>query len=265
MKNLILGFVMAILAFSAGGFAVVYFQDHSTVNTLQNDMLSLEHTASVASSAQLAQTGNISDMIKKVNSSVVRIDTTGDGFAGVGSGFIVTNSGYVLTNQHVIDNALTVMVSLTDGKQYPATVVDDDPDRDLALLMITSTRKDFPAINLASAAEVTNGVPVMAVGFPLGLELIGPPSYTSGIVSAIRNMSDYKYIQTDAAINPGNSGGPLIDYQGEVVGICTANITDPNINVQGMGLAIPIQDALGFMANGKVECSSCHGSKLNNG
>jgi S1-C subfamily serine protease len=93
-------------------------------------------------------------------------------------------------------------------------------------------------------------------GFPLGSQLAGPASFTSGIVSTLSTISGLNYIQIDADINPGNSGGPLVDMQGMVVGICTAELAESN--VQGIGLAIPIADVLQFVDSGRISCSNCH-------
>jgi S1-C subfamily serine protease len=189
---------------------------------------------------------------------VVRIDTIGFGIIGMGSGFIVDESGYVLTNQHVIANATTIKVTLTAGDSYTATVVDSDANRDLALLKMASTRMDFPTIQLGSASDAAVGDTVLVVGFPLGLELTGPASFSNGIVSALRTIDGLDYLQTDAAINSGSSGGPVVNMQGMLVGLCVASVTDPNKTVVGLGLVIPVADVLKFIDSGRVSCSNCH-------
>lgn len=206
-----------------------------------------------------ADTGtSIAQLVTLVNPAVVRIDVTGSNFAGVGSGFIVDESGYVLTNQHVIDNSNSVKVTLASGESISATIVDFDANRDLALLKMTSNRNDFPTIGLGSAKDAAVGDAVVVVGFPLGLQLSGPASFSNGIVSALRIIDGLDYIQTNAAINAGNSGGPVIDMQGTLVGLTVASVTDPTKTVQGLGLVIPVADVLAFIDSGRISCSSCH-------
>ena len=130
----------------------------------------------------------------------------------------------------------------------------------MAILEMRSERSDFPVIKLSSAGEASVGDEVIAVGFPIGLELAGPATFTDGIVSAIRDLGDIKYIQTDAVLNPGNSGGPLMNKQGMVVGICTSVIgsSGSGSTVQGLGLAIYMGDVLTFINSGRIPCQSCH-------
>jgi serine protease Do len=262
MKMILLTGLAVLCAASAGVFATLHYQDHAAIQTLKSEMTSLERTSSPSATDTSVPADSLVDAVSKVIPSVVRIDFTGDGVVGVGSGFIITGNGYVVTNQHVISEALSISVTLSTGDAFDATVVDSNADRDLALLKMSSSRTDFPEIGLATASIVQAGTTVAAVGYPLGLELSGSASVTTGIVSAIRNVNGYDFIQTDAAINPGNSGGPLVDLLGQVVGICSANITAPDFTVEGMGLAIPISDCLDFLADGKVACSSCHGDKV---
>jgi len=266
-KNLFIIIVVGVLAVLIGGLVALHFQDvavitqtrtqlakvQDTINTLRNDMASMRELTPGST--------DVAGVIAAVSSAVVRIDITGAGIVGVGSGFIVDESGYVLTNHHVIADATSIKVTLTTGSSYAATVVDADANRDLALLKLVSPRMDFPKIGLGTASDTTVGEEVMAVGYPLGLELTGPVSFTRGIVSAIRNIGGLDYIQTDAALNPGNSGGPLVDQQGMLVGMCTASVTDPTVNVQGLGLAIPVADVLLFIDSGRISCTNCHYQK----
>jgi len=156
---------------------------------------------------------------------------------GQGSGVIVTDDGYVLTNNHVVENADEVMVRLSDEREYEADVVGTDPKTDLAVLKIDAD--DLTPARLGDSDELRVGEWVVAAGNPFGLT----SSVTAGIVSAIGRsgvgITDYEdFIQTDAAINPGNSGGPLLDLDGDVVGINTAILTRSGGSM-GVGFAIP--------------------------
>ncbi|MGC7872985.1 S1C family serine protease [Desulfosporosinus sp. SYSU MS00001] len=166
--------------------------------------------------------------------------------AGSGSGFIIdAQKGYIVTNNHVIDGAQKITVSLSDGRNLDAKVVGADPRTDLAVLQISDT-KNLTAVKLGDSSKLQVGEPVVAIGNPGGAEFAR--SVTTGVVSAtdrtldIQGESSFNLIQTDAAINPGNSGGPLVDYQGNVIGINSAKYAESGF--EGMGFSIPISDAL---------------------
>lgn len=168
--------------------------------------------------------------------------------SALGSGVIVDSAGHVITNNHVIENADTIMVYLADGRVSTATVVGRDPDTDLALLQIKL--KNLPVMPFGRSDTLQVGDPVLAIGDPLGLG----QTVTHGIVSATGRKSlgvatFENFIQTDAAINAGNSGGALIDASGELIGINTAvlNNTSGNMNVEGIGFAIPVNLVRGVM------------------
>ncbi|OYV35909.1 MAG: endopeptidase [Acidocella sp. 20-61-6] len=154
-----------------------------------------------------------------------------------GSGFIINSDGIVVTNNHVVKDARTVSVQLSDGESYPAKIIGTDPKTDLAVLKIKAGHP-LPYVELGSSADVTPGEWVVAMGNPFGLG----GSVTAGIVSALgRDIGDGpydKFIQIDAPINEGNSGGPLFDQQGQVIGINTAILT-PSGGSVGIGFAIP--------------------------
>lgn len=155
-----------------------------------------------------------------------------------GSGFFVSEDGYILTNNHVVKNATEVKVSLADGSEYEAKIIGSDPYSEVALIKVEG--KNFPYLNLANSDDVKVGQWAIAIGSPFGFEA----SVTVGIVSAtgrraiVGNSNWENYIQTDAAINPGNSGGPLININGEVIGINTAIYTKTG-GYLGIGFAIP--------------------------
>jgi serine protease Do len=157
---------------------------------------------------------------------------------GVGSGFVMSRDGYVLTNNHVVEDADQIKVKLANGKEYVGKIVGRDSKTDLALVKIEGA-SDLQPLKLGNSDDLKVGSWVVAVGSPFGLE----QTVTAGIVSAkgrVIGSGPYdNFIQTDASINPGNSGGPLINMNGEVVGINTAIIASG----QGIGFAIPINMA----------------------
>ncbi|WP_017327128.1 trypsin-like peptidase domain-containing protein [Synechococcus sp. PCC 7336] len=174
---------------------------------------------------------------------------------GSGSGFIVSEAGMVVTNAHVVNNADVVRATLADGREYAGRVIGRDPLTDLAVVQL-ETDEPLPAIGFGDSGLLRPGEWVVALGSPLGLS----NSVTAGIVSALGRTSQeirvgdrrIDFIQTDAAINPGNSGGPLINIDGEVVGINTAIIR----GAEGIGFAIPVNEAQiildQLLSNGKV-------------
>ncbi|NET74097.1 MAG: trypsin-like serine protease, partial [Sphaerospermopsis sp. SIO1G2] len=161
---------------------------------------------------------------------------------GLGSGFILDKSGIILTNAHVVDQADKVTVRLKDGRTYKGQVSGIDEVTDLAVVKINAGN-DLPVAPLGSSDDVQVGDWAIAVGNPLGFD----NTVTLGIVSTLKRSSTQvgisnkrlDFIQTDAAINPGNSGGPLLNAQGEVIGINTAIRAD----AMGIGFAIPINKA----------------------
>jgi serine protease Do len=160
---------------------------------------------------------------------------------GLGSGFIVSTDGIVLTNAHVVADADTVTVKLTDRREFKAKVVGIDKQTDVAVLRIDA--KNLPTVKVGDPAKVRVGEWVLAIGSPFGFE----NTVTAGIVSAkSRTLSDEGYVpfmQTDVAVNPGNSGGPLINANGEVIGI-NSQIFSQSGGYQGLSFAIPIDVAM---------------------
>ena len=160
------------------------------------------------------------------------------GQTGIGSGVIVHRSGLILTNNHVVDGADKVIVRLHDGREFEAVDVKTDPKTDLAVLRIEDD-SEFPAARLGDSDQVEIGDWVLALGQPFGLE----STVTAGIISAkhrgIGITARENFLQTDAAINPGNSGGPLVNLEGQVIGINTA-ISSSSGGNDGIGFAIPV-------------------------
>jgi serine protease Do len=190
-------------------------------------------------------------VIAKVRPSVVAITTEASGQSifgnsytqqGAGSGWIIDQNGLIVTNNHVVEGANSISVTLEDGRTFQADSVHTDPVADLAIVKINA--QNLPALQIGDSSKLGVGQWVVAIGNSLGMGI----SATKGIVSALgvslsvsagETLSDL--IQTDAAINPGNSGGPLVDLQGEVVGINSAKVAQ--VGVEGMGYAISIKEA----------------------
>ncbi len=173
----------------------------------------------------------------------------------VGSGFIVDRTGYIMTNAHVIDEASRIIVKLDSGEEFPATVVGTDSETDLAVLKIDA-RRDLPFVKFANSDKAEVGDWVLALGSPFGLA----KSVTAGIISQTQRETPYasvfqKFIQTDAAINRGNSGGPLVNMDGEVVGV-NSQIATSTGDYNGVGFALPSREAeyvfRQIIDNGKV-------------
>ncbi|MGE8617759.1 MAG: Do family serine endopeptidase [Achromobacter spanius] len=158
---------------------------------------------------------------------------------GVGSGFFVSDDGFILTNNHVVVDATDIYVTLTDGREFKAKVIGTDERTDVALIKIEA--KDMVPLVIGDPKKLKKGQWVLAIGSPFGLD----STVTSGIVSAIgRDTGEYlPFIQTDVAVNPGNSGGPLINLDGEVVGI-NSQIISRSGGFMGISLAIPIDEAM---------------------
>ncbi|MEL4895556.1 HhoA/HhoB/HtrA family serine endopeptidase [Crocosphaera sp. Alani8] len=222
-----------------------------------------------AKSSSQANLNFIAKAAQKVGPAVVRIDATrevsqqmGESFEnpffrrffgndvpipkdqierGTGSGFILTSDGQLLTNAHVVDGTKEVKVTLKDGQVYRGKVLGTDPMTDVAVVKIEA--ENLPTVDIGNAEQLNPGEWAIAIGNPLGLD----NTVTVGIISALGRSSSevgvpdkrVRFIQTDAAINPGNSGGPLLNAEGQVIGINTAIRAD----AQGLGFAIPIETA----------------------
>ena len=159
----------------------------------------------------------------------------------LGSGVIIDGTrGLVLTNTHVVEKATTIRVALNDQREFEATIIGMDPDSDLAVLKIQSDQV-LPAIQMGHSDDLMIGESVVAIGNPFGFS----HTVTTGVVSSVNRSIKtadrvfHKFIQTDASINPGNSGGPLLNINGELIGINTAIYAQ----AQGIGFAIPINRA----------------------
>ncbi len=224
------------------------------ISTLQDQISSLQ-AANGATNANntYVYLGNVSasqlyDQVKNsvvvIRGVIVQYDIFGRAYYSQvqGSGFVYNFSGQtvIVTNYHVVESTTNITVTFLNGDGYSASLLGSDPYADLAVLSVNADQTGFRALDIVSSSTLKVGDPVIAVGTPYGLA----GSMTEGIVSALGRTitedttSGYpiaECIQTTTAINPGNSGGPLLNYQGEVVGITTAIISDS----EGLGFAIP--------------------------
>jgi S1-C subfamily serine protease len=206
--------------------------------------------------------GAVRDVAQKVKPAVVQVtnEVAVDQLhpsdvipAGVGSGVIYDGQGHILTNNHVVAGAEKLVVSLPDGRSFPAELVGRDPRTDVAVIQISAD--NLPVAELGDSTQLQVGDWVVAIGNALALP--GGPTVTAGVVSALgRAVSEpstsgsagaflFDLIQTDAAINPGNSGGPLVDLQGRVVGLNTlgGGQTSSGVQTQSIGFAVSIATA----------------------
>lgn len=192
------------------------------------------------------------EIVKKVGPAVVAISTNTSSVSrdvsrqvqqqeGVGTGIIFSKDGYILTNYHVVSGAQNIKVMLSDGKEVSAKIINYDAAADVAVIKLADNTKVPGVAEFGDSDKIQVGEPVVAIGNPLGKELLG--SVTTGVISAVNRQisvenKELKFIQTDAAINPGNSGGPLVNSKGQVIGINTAKIGQEG--VEGLGFSIPI-------------------------
>ncbi len=180
---------------------------------------------------------SLAELIERIQEGVVQIATD----SGSGSGFIVDPNGLVVTNEHVVEGARRVEIWLTNGRRYDGDVLERDVIADLALVQIDSEHQ-FRVIPIGNPDGVRVGDEVLALGFPLADKIGSSLTVTRGIISSTRTLGGVELLQTDAAINPGNSGGPLVNRDGEIIGINTSRVeeTDSGRPVSGIGFAVSV-------------------------
>jgi S1-C subfamily serine protease len=209
----------------------------------------------------------VQEIYRRSAPAVVQVTTThgggrsgADGAQALGSGFVIDKSGHIVTNYHVVEGADSIEVSFSNKDTLEATVVGSDPSTDLAVLDVDAGARALAPLALADSDAVRVGDPVVAIGNPFGLER----TVTAGIVSALQREvsapNGYTIdhvIQTDAPINQGNSGGPLIDANGEVVGVNSQILTGGGGGNVGIGFAVPSDTVKAvvaqILAHGSVE------------
>jgi S1-C subfamily serine protease len=205
---------------------------------------STSSTSSTGSQATTSQDAAVIATAQEFQPSVVQINVTTEKGSGLGSGTIIDSHGYIVTNYHVVEGAKSITVELYDGTQLPAQLTGVDPFDDLAVVQITPP-PHMDVATLGDSSKLQVGQTVIAIGNPLGIT----QTVTGGIVSALgRDISEGKgggyilnSIQMDAAINPGNSGGALVDLKGDLVGVPTLTIINPQFEspASGIGFSIP--------------------------
>jgi len=254
--------IASLLAGGLFGYLSCYSATSEDIDALQNQVTSLQEQLSQVQSPQDVTYQNVtvvseanvsvSELYAQVADSVVVIrdmmlsgyDMFGRAYysQAQGSGFVYNFTGQmvVITNYHVVDSAINITVTFSNGNAYPATVLGSDPYAEFAVLSVDAPEEEFVPIEIVSSSSLQVGDPVIVVGTPYGLA----GSMSTGFVSALgRTLSAEttggyvipNVIQTTAPLNPGNSGGPVLNYQGQVVGIATAIVE----NSQGVGFAIP--------------------------
>jgi 2-alkenal reductase len=230
------------------GYAITYSTISGRIDDLQNQLSTLPYqnvTYFLDENVSLSQLyQQVKESVVVIRGQVVQYDFFHRPYYSQvqGSGFVhnFTGEAVVITNYHVVQNAVNITATFVDGNTYPTTVLGSDPYEDLAVLLADAPQSELKPVAIVSSSTLEVGDPVIAVGTPYGLA----GSMTVGVVSALgRTISEEttggypiaSIIQTSTPINPGNSGGPLLNYQGKVVGITTAIVS----NSQGLGFAIP--------------------------
>ena len=244
-NGIIIGGVIATI-----GVAFAVFVMLSSTSEIPNTELIVSNgnhleTVGDITSIQASSGFSLIEIFEKTEESVVQVNVrANDGTSkpgSMGSGFVYSDKGYIITNNHVVDDAGKVTVTFLDGESYTAKIIGTDPDLDLAVLKVEVGATYLQPIPMGDSSQLKVGEQITAIGNPFGLS----GSMTSGIISQMGRLlpqdSGYSIpdvIQTDAAINPANSGGPLLNMNGEVVGINTA-IQSATGEFTGVGFAVP--------------------------
>jgi len=235
-QNQVLAGLTLLLVGAAIGGGISFSYTDQRIDALEQQIQNMDDRSNVVyfNSAQ----DSISQLFQDSDQSVVSIAAFGSENAQ-GSGFVYGKNGYIVTNQHVVEDATRVEVSFIDGATRNARIVGKDPYTDLAVLKVD--KKGLEPLELGNSSNVNVGQKAVAIGNPFGLR----GSMTSGIISqkgrTLRTQGGFStpnVLQTDAAINPGNSGGPLMNIQGEVIGVNTAIESNTGV-FSGIGFAIP--------------------------
>ena len=250
----LLASLLAAACIGAGGGAVAYSILSDRGGTVVRQV-TVQNAQPVAIGSPLS----VNSIYRRAYRGVVEITARGTGNSAEGSGFVYDSSGHIVTNDHVVDGAQSFSVKFWNGKTYSAQLIGGDSSTDLAVLKVNAPSSQLYPLTLGSSSKLLVGDPVVAIGSPFGLE----ETVTSGIVSALHRSIDSlsqnfritDSIQTDAAINHGNSGGPLLNAQGQVIGV-NAQIRSDSGDNAGVGFAIPsdtVRSIAGqLISNGKA-------------
>ena len=241
MRERIINIIVILIVLGLGVTGTLYFvnKDESPTNLVNKKVT-------------ITSNDSISESIDKIYDAVVVVNNyQGSRLTGYGSGFVYKkddNYGYILTNNHVVEDATEVKVTLSSGEDVEATVLGTDSYMDIAVLKIDAD-KVLQVAELGDSTEAKLGDTVFTVGTPVSTDYTG--TVTKGIISGenreitvTNNGTEYmmEAIQIDASINPGNSGGPLVNINGEVIGVNSVKLVESS--VEGMGFAIPIEVAM---------------------
>ncbi len=240
MREKIINIVVIIIVLTAGICTTLYFTQNTSTQT------------SVKKNVTITSKDSINESVQKVYDSVVVVNNYQNGrLSGYGSGFVYKKDskyGYIMTNNHVVDGASEIKITLTSGDEVEAKVLGTDSYMDIAVVRI-SADKVLGIAEIGDSSKSKVGDTVFTVGTPVSTEYAG--TVTKGIISGenreitvTNNGSQYmmEAIQIDASINPGNSGGPLVNINGEVIGVNSVKLVESS--VEGMGFAIPIEVAM---------------------
>lgn len=263
LKRSLAFMILSVLSITLSAYAPFVGGNHAVHATVTTTTTNNQEIISNADDNAIATSSIISNLFDKVKDSVIEIVTVGNvinpkitidgaplvyGGGGSGSGFVYDINGNIVTNYHVTQGAEVIYVRFSSGNSYPATIIGEDPYSDLAVIQVDSSalfRENLKPLRIENSSDVHVGQQVFAVGSPRGLTL----SVSEGIISQINridlNIITGRFwtgglIQTDAAINPGNSGGPLLNLEGDVVGVNEYGLVDiaTGASEQGLNFAI---------------------------
>ncbi len=245
--TLLIAVALVSLAIAAGGATFALLAGTATTTVVRSVTVPSSQIASTTSSLSVGQ------IYKQAYRGVVEITVTSTQTARTpfgldsqtqkaqGSGFVIDSSGDIVTNEHVVAGAESISVKFWNGKTYTAKLVNSDVSLDLAVIKVDAPTSQLHPLSLGDSSDVQVGDAVVAIGSPFGLS----ETVTSGIISAVHreitatnNATIQNAIQTDAAINHGNSGGPLLNAQGQVIGV-NAQIESESGGSDGVGFAVP--------------------------
>ncbi|MBE0689870.1 MAG: trypsin-like peptidase domain-containing protein [Anaerolineae bacterium] len=251
--------ILALTVLAASG--VVGAAGHGTTQAAQTVV------SDNPSQTSLETSGVYTQLYQEISPSVVAIRVTVVGRnnrivgSATGSGFVIDSEGHIVTNNHVVQQANFIEIEFYDGTLAEGTVVGLDPDSDLAVLDVNLPTEQFQPVSFGNSDALVVGEPVIALGSPFGQDWTLTTGIVSGLNRIIEGLSNYSIggiIQTDAAINPGNSGGPLLNLDGQVIGV-NSQIASSSGSGSGVGFAVPSnlvqRVALELIADGSVDYS----------
>lgn len=255
MKRKIIIFIVVLLAFLSGAGMILLIVANPFSNNQSQGTSNVNYNScsKCMSGTMVVNNAGISQSVNKIYDSVVMIENYQSGkLTGSGSGFVYKKDekyGYIMTNQHVVEDATGVKVLFASGKKVDAEILGGDSYLDIAVVRVP-VENIIAVASIGSTEDLSLGEQVFTVGTPVGEEYFN--SVTGGYISgldrkvtvSVQTTSDWvqEVIQIDAAINPGNSGGPLVNFNGEVIGVTSLKLV--NSSIEGMGFAIKIEDAM---------------------